>query len=115
MSRILRTAAGCAVGLLLGGTGVVCTPAMAFEIEAFATSTDFPSGGTKRVCQQVTNPMAGRNVGPYKVYKKLQDSCGNSCSVSVSTGGEVCLTATTWIMSMCEIAAVTCVVEGTVE
>jgi hypothetical protein len=54
-------------------------------------------------------------VGTYKVYKKLQDSCGNSCSVSVSTGGEVCLTATTWVGSMCEIAAVTCVVEGTVE
>ena len=109
MSGILRTAAGCAVGLLLGGTGVVCTPAMAFEIEAYAGG-----GGTNRVCQQVANPLFG-NVGPYKVYKKLQDSCGNSCSVSVSSGGEVCLTADTWMLSMCEIAAVTCVVEGTIE
>ena len=112
MSRILRTAAGCAVLLLLGGTGVVCTPAMAFEIEAFATNTDFPNGGTKRVCQQVANPLAREKVGPYKVYK-TQDSCGTGCSVSVSSGGEVCLTATTWTQMMCEISLVTCVLEGT--
>ena len=71
MSRISRTAARCAVLLLLGGTGVVCTPAMAFEIEASVTN---PSGGTKRVCQQVANPLSREKVGPYKVYKKLQDS-----------------------------------------
>ena len=107
MSRILRTAAGCAVLLLLGGTGVVCTPAMAFEIEASAAN-----GATKRVCQQVANPLAREKVGPYKVYK-TQDSCGTGCSVSVSSGGEVCLTATTWTQMMCEISLVTCVLEGT--
>ena len=111
MSRILRTAAGCAVLLLLGGTGVVCPPAMAFEIEASVTN---PSGGTKRVCQQVANPLSREKVGPYKVYK-TQDSCGTGCSVSVSTGGEVCLTATTWSQMMCEISQVTCVVEGTTQ